>query len=475
MDNKDMIFFRPDAQQKHEVQFENQIFISIVGPISYAWLIGEAHFSFAALTSLFEAVSPFIVKEPGQYECKVIGSFENLKLVLNSLEQIGFKNIKNVSRRGPISLNYCPATGNILLKKDSYSSDASSGEVERIKILIIDDSSAVREMLRKIISQDSSLQLVPSASHPSQAEMLIELHKPHVILLDIHMPGMDGVTLQKKIGPKYNIPTLMITSLNMDDGCKVLDALEQGALDYIQKPGPKEVTAMTPLIIEKIKATAKGNFQALKTLQLTRNTRAEESEFDSQKMILIAAGMGGIEYLRSLLLRLPKNIPPILVVQHFPTVFSKTFAKRMDEICPFKVEEASENHAVKPNTVLIAPGGMQMTLVKVAGQYRVNITDMPAVNKQKPSADVLFRSAAPLLGADAVGVVLTGLGEDGARGLLALKEAGAQTFTQDPETTVIDEMPKNASQLRATTTVCSFDNLCQSLMTAVTDKKSKAA
>ncbi|MGE0633439.1 MAG: chemotaxis-specific protein-glutamate methyltransferase CheB [Pseudobdellovibrionaceae bacterium] len=471
------VFYKPDVSHEYQVVFENKLFVCVHGPISYAWLIDQAEISTQKLAALFEAVSPYIVKSPKEYECKVVGPENLTQSGLNVLHELGFNNIKEVVRSGTISICYFPSTGKIFLKKE-LNHEAVSSLLEfkpKLRVMVIDDSKAIRDLLAKALDDNPELELVASASHPSEAEFLIETKKPDVIAVDLHMPGMDGITLLKKIGPKYRIPIVMISSINLDDGRLVLKALEAGAVDHIPKPSTKDVMTLAPQIIEKLKGAAKVNLDAMRAVQLTGSLKIPPTSFDPNKMILLGAGIGGLEVLRSILIRLPNEIPPILVVQHSPQVFSKSFAQLMDELCSFSVEEATDNHAVKPNTVIVAPGGMQMSLIKVAGQYRTRIEDLPHLNRQKPSIDFLFNSAADLLGTNAVAAVLTGPGNDGAKGLLKMKTAGASTLVQSIKTSILSSMPQNAIDIGAADYICSVEEFPQMLVKSIANKKTNAA
>jgi two-component system chemotaxis response regulator CheB len=316
------------------------------------------------------------------------------------------------------------------------------------KVLIVDDSKTITRLLTNLLSKDPGLQVVAEINHPKDIEAAIQQYKPDVMTLDIHMPMMDGCAVLEKLLPKYPIPTVMISSISMEEGPAVLRALELGAVDYIQKPSFSELALVESTMIEKVKNAANSRVQRRKTY-LTRRPSHVQAETASLASTLIAIGSstGGTEALAELLTQLPSNIPPILIVQHIPPVFSKAFANRLNELCPFEVVEAADGDEVKCGRVLIAPGGKHMILSSRSNGFQVKIIDTPPVNRHKPSVDVLFDSVCDQLGRNSIGVILTGMGSDGAKGLLKLKQAGARTIAQDEKSCVVFGMPKEAIRL----------------------------
>lgn len=316
---------------------------------------------------------------------------------------------------------------------------------QKKKVLIVDDSLTIRQLLSKIIGSDPDLEVVAMAEKPSQVEDLIKQHKPDVITLDIHMPEMDGVTLLKRLHPLYKIPTVMITSVSKEEGPQILQALEIGAVDYIQKPEMSSLGQLQSQIRERIKAAAEAKVQ--KKVSVRKAKSSGKSNLGD--LVLIGASTGGTEAIKSVLEALPSQIPPILIVQHIPAGFSAAFAKRLNELFPFEVKEAKDGDEVKPNCVLIAPGGTQMAIVKVGPQLKVRVTDDAPVNRHKPSVDYMFNSAVKLGLDQVVAVIMTGMGADGAKGLKALKEIGCQTVAQDQSSCVVFGMPREAIALGA--------------------------
>lgn len=327
-----------------------------------------------------------------------------------------------------------------------------NSSTKKTRVLVVDDSKTIRDLLQRIIGSDPSLECVAVAERPSQVESLLQSHRPDVVTLDINMPEMDGVTLLSRYLPKYPVPTVMISAVSMEDGEQVLNALRLGAVDYIQKPNAKEMHLVAPLIIEKIKIAAK----------VKVSVRTSPSSLAKAKPVIVGGGLrtdlflaigastGGTEAIREVLEGLPEEIPPVLIAQHIPPVFSAAFAKRLNEILPFEVREAKDGDPLLPSTVLIAPGGAQMKVERSPtqpGGYVVRITDDAPVNRHKPSVDYLFDSVAELLGKRAIGLILTGMGADGARGLKKIKDAGAFTLAQAEEGCVVFGMPREAIEI----------------------------
>ncbi|HAZ12238.1 MAG: hypothetical protein A2X86_03285 [Bdellovibrionales bacterium GWA2_49_15] len=341
----------------------------------------------------------------------------------------------------------------------------------KVRVLIVDDSKTIRDILAKIIKSDPGMEVVGLAERPGQVEELIKNTQPDVMTLDVHMPEMDGVTLLKKIFPRYKIPTIMITSLSPDDGPYVLNALEAGAIDYIKKPEFKEIQEIAPLIREKIKMAAEARMQMRYNGEKVSVTNLE---MDQNKLIAIGSSTGGTEALRDILVSLPDRIPPIVIVQHIPPVFSAAFAQRLDGLCPFSVREACDGDLVVPGLVLIAPGGKQMSIVKVQDELKVSITDDPPFNRHKPSVDVLFSSIAKHSGACTVGVILTGMGADGAKGLLELRQNGAQTIAQDEKSSVVFGMPKEAIKCGAAQHVEGLNKIANKIVSLSAKRRTAA-
>lgn len=330
-----------------------------------------------------------------------------------------------------------------------------------IKVLVVDDSKTIQQLLSRIINATSDLTVVAAAEKPSEVEALIQKHNPDVMTLDIHMPERTGTDLIKELWPKYSIPTIMISSISMEESNLVLQALENGAIDYVQKPSFDKLQEVAPMIVDRIRMAAKANIvQARHTpVRAVKNV-----EMDGHTLIAIGSSTGGTEALKHVLMRLPDSIPPILITQHIPPVFSRAFADRLNGLCRFEVKEATDGDEIRPNRVLIAPGGLQMR-VKRHGQFgTVVVDDAPPVNRHKPSVDVLFHSVATEFRDKAIGVILTGMGADGAKGLKAMRDVGARTVAQDEASCVVFGMPREAIQLGAAEEIKDLDEIPQQLI-----------
>ena len=315
---------------------------------------------------------------------------------------------------------------------------------QKLKVLIVDDSVTMRQLLEKVISSDPSLQVVAMTGSPLEVEGLINQHKPDVMTFDINMPEMTGVELVKKLHPKYKIPTIMISSLSHEDGPLVMQALENGAIDYIQKPEKANLPEKALLICERIKVAAGAK---VININLSRKEVQRSGASANDQLVLIGSSTGGTEALRVILESLPNEIPPILIVQHIPAFFSEAFAKRLDTLCNFEVKEACEGDEVKKNRVLIAPGGRQMGVKMIGEKMVVVVNDDPQVNRHKPSVDYLFQSVGRIKSTGLISVILTGMGGDGARQMKALRDLGSRTIAQDEATSVVFGMPREAIKM----------------------------
>jgi len=356
---------------------------------------------------------------------------------------------KAVFREAPCDLIYNSEDGKTRVSK------------EKTRVLIADDSSTIRRLLERLLASDPDIEVVASAALPSQVEDLIIKHRPHVITLDLHMPEMNGVTLLKKILPKYLIPTVIISSISMEEGPMVLEALENGAVDYIQKPSVDQLDQLGPMILEKIKAAA---LVKVKSRGLTTATQGRTGNFTNHSgLIAIGSSTGGTEALKEILTRLPAHIPAIVITQHIPPGFSRAFAERMNQLCPFEVKEAEDGDEICPDRVLIGAGGTQFTITRKKGKLFAQVTDEPPVNRHKPSVDVLFKSVSVLSANNAICVILTGMGADGAKGLLECRNAGARTIAQDEESCVVFGMPREAIRLGGAEKVCTLLDIPEEL------------
>lgn len=329
----------------------------------------------------------------------------------------------------------------------------------RIKVLVVDDSAVVRKVLTGIISSDAALEVVGSASDPFMAAEKIAQCVPDVMTLDVEMPRMDGITFLQKVMSQHPIPIVLISSLAGDGTETALKALEYGAVEIIQKPqlGTREYLEESAVFIcDAVKAAAAAKLKRLHApLPVTQKLSADAVLAKSaktskamaqttEKVIVVGASTGGTEAIREFLMAMPLDSPGIVIVQHMPERFTASFARRLDEDCRISVKEAEDNDTVIRGRALIAPGNRHMLLKRSGARYYTEIKDGPLVSRHRPSVDVLFRSAAMYAGKNAVGVILTGMGDDGAKGMLEMKQAGAFTIAQDEHSCVVYGMPKEA-------------------------------
>lgn len=382
-------------------------------------------------------------------EWKLIGNTFLMQHCENVFSDNSIPVAKSIRRSQVIEIIFFPGKNRLMVAKNNEASTikAKPQLPDKIKILVVDDSPSIIKLLQKVLGEDPRLEVVGGCLNPLEAEAMIEQLQPHVITLDVHMPHMNGVELLKRIWPKYQIPCVMVSAISIEDGTYILDALENGAIDYIKKPSLQELKKNAAFMIERIKAAAQANTDARRKKSGISPALKITGEVDMRRIIAIGSSTGGTEALRTVLTELPANIPPILIVQHIPPVFSKAFADRMNSLCRFEVKEAEDGDEVRPNRALIAPGGLQMRIVRDGFNYRIALEDTPPVNRHKPSVDVLFHSVAQEVGGIAIGAILTGMGSDGARGLLEMRNKGSRTIAQDEETCVVYGMPREAALL----------------------------
>jgi len=339
--------------------------------------------------------------------------------------------------------------------------------VNQVKVLIVDDSATVRKILKSLLSQDSRFLVIGESANPLEVEGLIRKLKPDLITLDIHMPELDGVTLLKKYLPYTPIPTVMISSISISEGKFVLDALDSGAVDYIQKPSFSDIAKQKDEICDRLFVASKAK---VKKQQSLPPQKAKISGAKLQHgLVAIGSSTGGTEALRSIFERLPESIPPILVAQHIPAVFSKALADRLNELVKFKIVEGQNGQLVEPDHVYIAPGGKQMGVELLGDKLTLKITDDDPVNRHKPSVDYLFHSISKIQARipNLVGVILTGMGSDGAKGLKSLKDQGAKTIGQNEASSIVYGMPKVAWEIGAVEKQISLEDIPQALVNAL--------
>lgn len=350
----------------------------------------------------------------------------------------------------------------------------------KIKALIVDDSAVVRQALTEILLSDPDFQVIGAASDPYAAVEKMEKETPDVIVLDIEMPRMDGLTFLEKIMSQHPIPVVMCSSL-ADAGCgSALRALECGAVSLITKPkvGVKAFLEESRIMIcDAVKAASLARVHkvvrgsARVELKLSADVILAKSSRHSmiqttEKVVAIGASTGGTQALREVLMALPADAPGIVIVQHMPEKFTAAFAAALDRECRITVKEAENDDTITRGTALIAPGNRHTLLKRSGARYFVEVRDGPLVSRHRPSVDVLFRSVARYAGGNAVGIIMTGMGDDGARGLLEMKEAGARTIAQDEASCVVFGMPGEAVKLGAADKVVPLGALANELLHA---------
>ncbi|MBI4791552.1 MAG: chemotaxis response regulator protein-glutamate methylesterase [Deltaproteobacteria bacterium] len=343
----------------------------------------------------------------------------------------------------------------------------------KIRVLIVDDSAVVRKVFSEELSGQPDMEVVGTAPDPYVARDKIVQLKPDVVTLDIEMPRMDGLTFLRKLMKHYPLPVIIVSSLTKKGGVLALEAMESGAVDVICKPGEAySVGEMGVQLADKIRAAAAVRIEDLRrrllkperqAVLVSRRSLAESTH----KVIAIGSSTGGTEALKQVLINLPVTTPGIMIVQHMPQHFTASFAQRLDSLCKISVKEAEDGDAVLPGRALVAPGNYHMVMRRSGARYFVEIKTGPLVCHQRPAVEVLFNSVAAYGGANAIGVILTGMGKDGARGMLKMHEAGAKTIAQDEASCVVFGMPKEAIAAGGVDQVVPLDRIGQALLDLV--------
>lgn len=324
----------------------------------------------------------------------------------------------------------------------------------KIKVLVVDDSAVVRQILRDQLSKEKDIEVVGTAPDPYIARDKIMKLNPDVLILDVEMPRMDGITFLKKLMRYRPMPVIIFSSLTPQGSELALEALKAGAIEVMAKPGGSYTVGEAIVqLAQKIRAAARARFLHMPSRDLPplseEETQQAPPRYGGDEVIAMGASTGGPEALKVVLQGMPPSSPGIVIVQHMPPGFTAAFAKRLNDTCRIEVREAKDKDPVIPGTALIAPGGLHMVLTRSGTRYYVRLKEGPLVNYQRPSVDVLFSSVAKAAGPKAIGVIMTGMGSDGARGLLEMKRAGARTIAQDESTSVIFGMPREAIKLGA--------------------------
>ncbi|KAA0875669.1 protein-glutamate methylesterase/protein-glutamine glutaminase [Nitrincola tapanii] len=346
---------------------------------------------------------------------------------------------------------------------------------KKISVLVVDDSALIRKLLTEIINSHSDMEVVAAAPDPLVARELIKLHNPDVLTLDVEMPRMDGLDFLERLMRLRPMPVLMVSSLTEKGSEVTFKALELGAVDFIAKPKVDIASGLqsySDLIAEKIRITASARIRPLTPIANKPirkvTTQPHRMQFSStEKLIFVGASTGGTEAIREFLMDLPADMPAILITQHMPENFTRTFAERLDKLCALKVQEATHNQRVLPGHVYIAPGYAHMEIVRSGANYMTALSDAPPVNRHRPAVDVLFNSAAKVAGANAIGVIMTGMGKDGALGMKTMKAAGAWTLAQDEASCIVFGMPKEAIAMGAVDEVLPLNRLASRVIEKV--------
>lgn len=340
-----------------------------------------------------------------------------------------------------------------------------------IKVLIVDDSAVVRKRLSRELSKDASIKVVGTALDPYIAREKIVRLSPDVITLDLEMPRMDGLTFLEKLMKYHPLPVVVVSSLSSKSSEAAIRALELGAVEVIKKPGSSDTIEEISLqLVEKVKAAAQVDMEKLFNIRARTSVKrkpAPKLVHATQNFVAIGASTGGTEAIKEILLGFPANGPGTMIVQHMPEGFTHSFAERLNSMCAMEVREARDGESIYSGLVLVSPGDKHMVLRKSGARYYARIKDGPMVHHQRPSVDVLFNSVAKYAGRNAVGVILTGMGADGASGMRAMRDAGAITIAQDERSCIVFGMPKAAIEQGGVTHVVSLTDMAPRVMAAL--------
>lgn len=335
----------------------------------------------------------------------------------------------------------------------------------KIKVLCVDDSALIRGLMTRIINGNDDMQVVAVAPDPLVARDLIKQHDPDVLTLDVEMPRMDGLDFLERLMRLRPMPVLMVSSLTREGSEVTLRALELGAVDFMPKPqlGIRDgMLEYAGVIADKVRAAARAQVHGRPVSGPP--VRLREPMVSSEKLVILGASTGGPDAIRRVLEALPANSPAMVIAQHMPAGFTRSFAQRLDRLCRVGVKEAEHGERIVPGHVYIAPGGRHLALARSGANYVARLDDTEPVNRHRPSVDVLFHSAARHAGRNAIGVLLTGMGKDGAAGLLAMRQAGAVTLAQDQATSLVFGMPREAIALGAAGETVALDQVAARLM-----------
>ncbi len=346
-----------------------------------------------------------------------------------------------------------------------------------IRVLIVDDSAVVRHVLSRELSRDPDIEVVATAPDPYVARDRILEYRPDVLTLDVEMPRMDGLTFLRRLMHYHPVPTVIVSSLSPRGGQVALEALDAGAVDVACKPGSAySVGDMSIELIDKVKAAAGAKVRRrVDTSVAPPVVRCEALTCTTHKIVAIGASTGGTQALQSILTSLPAGAPGMVIVQHMPEHFTHAFAERLNTLCAIEVKEAGDGDSVIPGRALIAPGNRHMLLRRSGARYLVEVREGPLVSRHRPSVDVLFKSVARYAGRNAVGAILTGMGADGADGLVEMRRSGAATIAQDEATCVVFGMPREAIARGGVDHVVPIERIPRKMLDLVAAKESATA
>ncbi|WP_207005626.1 protein-glutamate methylesterase/protein-glutamine glutaminase [Trinickia mobilis] len=344
--------------------------------------------------------------------------------------------------------------------------------MQKIKVLCVDDSALIRSLMTEIINSQPDMTVVATAPDPLVARELIKQHNPDVLTLDVEMPRMDGLDFLEKLMRLRPMPVVMVSSLTERGSEITLRALELGAVDFVTKPkvGIREgLLDYAEKLADKVRAAARARVRQAAPAQhaaaaATHAPLLNNPLLSTEKLIIVGASTGGTEAIREVLVPLPPDAPAVLIAQHMPPGFTKSFAQRLNGLCRISVKEAEHGERVLPGHAYIAPGHAHLLLARSGANYIAHLSDEPPVNRHRPSVDVLFRSAAQHAGKNAVGVILTGMGKDGAAGLLDMRNAGAYTLAQDEASCVVFGMPREAIAMGGADEVAPLSEMSRRVM-----------
>ena len=345
----------------------------------------------------------------------------------------------------------------------------------KIRVLVVDDSAIVRRILSEAVAREPDLEVVGTAPDPFVARDLILRLKPDVVTLDIEMPRMDGLTFLTKLMQYHPLPVIVVSSVGQSSSEAAIEALRRGAVEVLAKPsGPYSVGEVSQILAGKIRAAYGARLRKPGEAPKAPAVAAPVARtFPPSSLIAIGASTGGTQAIEDILLQMPEQCPPIVIAQHIPPVFSASFASRLNTICKFEVKEAKDGDLVAPGRVLIAPGNFHMLLRRVEGVYKVTVRDGPRVHYQRPAVDILFQSVAEVGPRNVVGVLLTGMGSDGAAGLLKMRQKGAATIAQDEASCVVFGMPKVAIEMGAAEQVLPLSRMGAGIFSALSSRQNR--